>query len=87
MFDELAYLRLSKTALMKAPEGTYLASNTMHTPWISYFEETVTPMAERHKQWQRIVDSRANHRMCRISGTRLEYMVWLSRMVKVCGLE
>ena len=65
--------KLTKRVLFAAPTGGLLVSNLMHSPSQSIFEELVEPAGPaRARQWQRVVQVRANQRLCRIFRSRAE---------------
>ena len=69
----IAREKLTKKIFMALPEGAYLVSNVLeygHTP---SFKEKVCAKDERLKQWQRIVKSRVDQRLCLIFETKDDY--------------
>ncbi len=63
--------KLTKTFLMAAPAGGYLASNTGFPP---IFEEHIaSSMPARLAQWKRIVGACANGRNCHIYSSKDAY--------------
>lgn len=68
--------KLTKRFLMELPEGAYLVSNVYEQKGKPAFAEKVSPPPERNKQWQKIVDARANHRLCDVFKTKKEYEAW-----------
>jgi hypothetical protein len=73
--------KLTKKVLMTAPEGAFLASNLMKSAKESVFSETVSSRKEREQQWQRIVASKVDQRVCRIFATEAEFAGWLSAVL------
>jgi len=72
-------VKLTKKIFMAAPAGGLLVSNCMHSPTKSIFEEVVaTTLADKEKQWERIVSAGASQRLCRIFASQDEYKAWLS---------
>ena len=68
--------KLTKRFLMELPEGVYLVSNVYEQKGKPAFAEKVTPLSERNKQWQKIVNARANHRLCDVFKTNKDYEAW-----------
>ena len=68
--------KLTKRFLMELPEGVYLVSNVYEQKGKPAFAEKVTPLSERNKQWQKIVNARANHRLCDVYKTKKDYEAW-----------
>jgi len=53
-----------------------LSANVYEQKGKPAFAEKVSPPPERNKQWQKIVDARANHRLCDVFKTKKEYEAW-----------
>jgi hypothetical protein len=70
------YEKLTKKFLMQLPEGVYLVSNVYEEKGKPAFEENVSPLPERNKQWKRIVEALVNHRLCNVFETKKDYVSW-----------
>jgi len=58
--------KLSKKFLMDLKEGLYLVSNVYDSPYKPVYVEKVVPRKAREEQWKRIVNVKANNRLCDI---------------------
>lgn len=72
--------KLTKRFLMELPEGVYLVSNVYEQKGKPAFAENVSPLPERNKQWERIVEAFANHRLCDVFETKKDYVSWLNQI-------
>jgi hypothetical protein len=59
---------LTKKFLLGFPKGVFIMSNVMNSPGQPVFAEYVlSPASERIKQWDRIMGSGCNGRLCYVS--------------------
>lgn len=71
--------KLSKKFLMELDTGLYLVSNTYDNPYNrtipykSIFSENVVAIEIRKEQWKRIVNARANNRLCDVFLSKENY--------------
>ena len=63
---------------MSLPEGVYLVSNILKNPMQSSFAEKVAPLKLRKSQWNRIIESNVQQRLCHVFDTEDEYKKWLT---------
>ena len=68
--------KLTKRFLMELREGVYLVSNVYEKKGKPAFAEKVSPLSERNKQWQKIVNARANHRLYDVFKAKKDYEAW-----------
>jgi len=73
----LQSVKLTKKFFMGLPEGVFLISNLVQTLNSSKFEEYVTPVAEREKQWQKIVSLECNNRLCHVFENKTQAKEWI----------
>ena len=70
--------KLTKKYFLALPAGVSLASNVFSAHTEPAFAEVVaSSVADRARQWSRIVFANANGRNCHVFGTRNEYKTWL----------
>lgn len=67
---------------MAAPEGSFLVSNCGESPTKPLVSEIVSKFSERDQQWERILGTGANHRLCRVFASEEEYLEWLEDTIK-----
>ena len=73
--------KLTKRFLMELPEGVYLVSNVYEQKGKPSFAEKVSPLSERNKQWERILEVWANHRLCEVFKTKKNYENWSKTII------
>jgi hypothetical protein len=79
MTDETRAI-LTKNFLMSLPEGVFIMSNLMVVPGQPTYFESVSPAAERGKQWEKIVSRGCNNRFCSVFKNEKEVIDYLSSL-------
>jgi hypothetical protein len=72
--------KLTKKFLMELPDGVYIASNCSYSIGYPVFEDKVDILSERHFQWEKIVKSGADQRLCYVFKTKSDYQKWLKEI-------
>ena len=83
----IAREKLTKRFLMGLPEDVYLASNTYIQKYKPVFAENVSPQTERNEQWERIVKSRVNQKLCEVFKTKKDHTDRMEGIFKNTGVE
>jgi hypothetical protein len=76
--NELRSARLTKKFFLSLPSGIYLMSNLAGSDGNPIFAEyVISPLGEREKQWEKIKDTGANNRLCRIFKNENQAFAWI----------
>lgn len=65
--------KLTKALFLKIPSGVFLISNCHARNGQPVFAECVADSGDRQRQWQRIVEAGAAHRICLITGSEADF--------------
>ena len=79
-FMPLLESKLTKKFFMQLDGGNYIVSNAYVNSSKSSFEEVISPLSEREKQWRRIVSASADQRLCRVFKSKENHLKWLSQV-------
>jgi hypothetical protein len=76
--NEITSTKLTKRFFMELPEGVFLVSNLVKNRMESLFEEKVSALYDREKQWKKITEVGVAQRLCHLFKDRPHYEKWLN---------
>jgi hypothetical protein len=72
-------VKLTKKFFMDLPEGVYLVSNVYEDKKnIPAYADKVGPLFKREEQWEQIVKTYADQRLCNVFKTKKDYLDWFN---------